>query len=202
MEKIFVLNNDYSGDIEKIKEWYAPDIEQSKALKNFFVVVTPYILLELQGTPGLEYDLDFMCDIYDRTDLTVGFISLVRVAPFVKTGPWLSKFRTKVLSEGDKIFDDAVPNRHCTIIVPLIQSEITAFHWINSETKLNEGDIYKKFFDIVDLTYVPNRPFLLRGDQAVLIDNQSSSGYFYFLQIGFECNPTYEEVKEQFLRLP
>lgn len=201
---VYFINKDYSQDVKNINEWYAREMEKSEQQKNFYVIVNSEVLSEIRASIGLQEDIEFMEDIYDHVDLTFDYISLIRISPGTATGPSITKIRKKSYDKSvDQLFDPSLPNRNCTLVIPLQGFDDSAnINWISKRLVLSDKDISRKNFDdhIVEVTKIGQTPFLMRADQAIQYTNLQNPNYFYFLQIGFEQNPTYEEVKYKFYK--
>jgi hypothetical protein len=202
---VYAINRDYSQDVKNINEWYAHDVAQSKLEKNFYVIVNARVLQEIQDSIGLQEDMQFMEDIYDRMDMTVDYISLVRISPWAITGPSIIKIRDRAFDPStDQIFDHRLQNRNCVMVVPLQGFDDSVnIRWISKRLALTDRDLLTKNFsgNIAAVTKMGQQPFLMRSDQAIQYANLENPNYFYFLQIGFERNPAYEEVKYKFHKL-
>ena len=204
-DRVYHINRDYSQDVKNICEWFADDMEESKKQTNYYVTVNARVLQEIMDSIGLDEDLEFMTDIYQRLDLTIDYISIVRLSPWGITGPSIIKIRDRKLDRAvDKIFDPTLQNRNCVLVIPLQGFDASAdIRWIDKRVQLTDADLQRKNFNqsIVEVTRMGKDPFLMRSDQAIQYTNLQNPNYFYFMQIGFECNPAYEEVKYKFYKL-
>ena len=199
MEKAFQITRDYSGDVEKFNEWFADEIEASKASANNFTLITN-LLRKIRMTQGLEESLQFVNDIFD-SGMSVNFINIGMCKPFSISVPWINRVRFQPFNPAvDKIFDYSLPERHCLLNVTLRGYHPTSnIKWISEQVK--EEEKFTKEYGIEEDTFMPEGGYVVRANQACMFDNRFNSDYLFFIQLGFDDNPTYEEVKEKFSKL-
>lgn len=201
-DKAYQINRDYSADAAKIAEWFAPALEKLKA-SGYNLNISGGVLQKLRTTAGLEDELSFMQDIYNKLDLSVNFINLGSLRPLGISQPWISRVRMAPFNpEIDKIFDYTLPERGCLMYIPISGTHPTTnIKWIDSATKVIESEKNKKNYAIEEDTFFPDSPIIVRASQACIFDNRFNQDYMFFIQIGFDDNPSYEEVVEKFSKL-
>jgi hypothetical protein len=59
----------------------------------------------------------------------------------------------------------------------------------------------KKTYGIEEDTFFPDAPIIVQAGQACIFDNRFNSETMYFIQIGFDDNPSFNEVVEKFSKL-
>ena len=204
-DRVYRINRNYSEDVKNFNVWFESDMERSKQQTTNYAIVNAKVYQDILNSVGLYEDIEFMSDIYNHLDLTIDYMSIVQLSPTSSTGPSIIKIRDRSYNKTtDKIFDYTLPNRNCVLVIPLQGfDESSSIKWISKQKQLTDNDLHKKDFSgsIVEVTEIGKTPFLMRADQAIQYTNLQNPNYFYFLQIGFERNPAYEEVKYKFYKL-
>jgi hypothetical protein len=202
MEKAFQIARDYSGDVARFNEWFATDLEKVKENKVNFYLIT-LILRKLRMTQGLVDSVDFMGDIYDKMGLGVDFINIGHIKPFSISTPWINRIRSTPFNPAvDKIFDYSLPARNCLLNISLKGVHPTSnIKWVDPKELVTEEEKFKKLYGIEEDTFMPEGAYLVQANQACIFDNRFNPDHLYFIQVGFENNPTYDEVKAKFQAL-
>lgn len=198
MEKIYQIEKDYSSDVEKFKEWFGADMEQVKKSTLNFNPITG-LLRKVRMTPGIEEQIMFVEDIFNLGGLTIELININNVKPFSMSIPWQGRMRTTPFNPVvDKIFDYDLPARNCMFNLTLSNNAVSTIKWISQDVIITDEEKTRRDFALDDETLIPEGAFLTRGDYAVMYDNRFNDQHLFFVQVGFEGNPTFEEVKEKF----
>jgi hypothetical protein len=200
MEKAHPIQKNYSTDVENFNSWFAADMEQVKKSTLNFNPITG-LLRKVRMTPGIEGQIEILNDLEDL-GLSVELLNIVNLKPFSISIPWQGRIRTTPFNPlVDKIFDYDLPARECTLNLTLAGHPTSNVKWISKDVIVTDADKNKRDFSIEEDTFIPDGAWIMRGDQVVMFDNRFNNEHLYFVQIGFENNPTYEEVKEKFSKL-
>ena len=200
MEKAHLIQKDYSVDQASFNKWFEADMEQVKKSTLNFNPITG-LLRKIRMTPELQRQFDLLNDIEDL-GLNIELLNIVNLKPFSISIPWQGRIRTSPFNPlVDKIFDYDLPARDCTVNLTLAGHPTSNVKWISKETIVNDADKNRRDFPIDEDTFIPDGVWISRGDQVVMFDNRFNDQHLFFVQIGFENNPTYEEVKEKFSTL-
>lgn len=200
MEKAYPIQKNYSTDVENFNQWFSYDMEQIKKATLNFNPITG-LLRKVRMTPGIEGQVELLNDL-EELGLTIELLNIVNLKPFSISIPWQGRIRTTPFNPTvDKIFDYDLPARGCTLNLTLACHPTSNVKWISRDVVVRDEDKNKRDFPIEEDTFIPEGAWIMRGDQVVMFDNRFNSEHLYFVQIGFEGNPTYEEVKEKFSKL-
>lgn len=202
MEKFRGLPVEYHSDMSKFNQWFALHIDKtSKTSRDAFQVIS-YAWEAIRVSPGLFNELEFLQDIYDKSDLTVEFVNVVQIQPFTTTSPKIQKYRT-----GEHVpimFDPAALDRHCLLHIPMAgHNPRCTVNWVSNSEQITDSDMYnyQRVYTLETVSSWPDKTVLMRSNQPVMYNNSGNSNYWRFVQVGFEANPTYEEVKSFYLSL-
>jgi hypothetical protein len=200
MEKAHLIQKNYSTDVENFNKWFAADMEQVKKLTLNFNPITG-LLRKIRMTPDLQGQFELLNHIED-IGLNIELLNIVNLKPFSISIPWQGRIRTTPFNPAvDKIFDYDLPARQCLFNLTLASHPTSNVKWISKDVIVKDEDRNKRDFPLDEDTFIPEGAWMMRGDQVVMFDNRFNSEHLYFVQIGFENNPTYEEVKEKFSKL-
>jgi hypothetical protein len=200
MEKAHPIQKNYSTDVANFNSWFAADMEQVKKSTLNFNPITG-LLRKVRMTPGIEGQIEILNDLEDL-GLPIELLNIVNVKPFSISIPWQGRIRTTPFNPiVDKIFDYDLPARECTLNLTLAGHPTSNVKWISKNVIVTDADKNKRDFDLDEDTFIPEGAWIMRGDQVVMFDNRFNDQHLFFVQIGFENNPTYEEVKEKFSKL-
>lgn len=196
MEKFSRFNFVYQSDIDKFKEWSAHLCNEAERLSPYSFSSVAKFWTDIRSTPGLQDELDFIVDIYDKFDMGIEFINLFHVPPYQISLPRLIKYRRDGLAPVSTFDPDAV-NRNCILYLPFdnVGAE-SSIQWVSKDEVITDLDLLKsRAYKIEETTKVENHMLLLRGDQPVVYNNVGNKNFWRFLLVGFEGNPTYDEIK-------
>jgi hypothetical protein len=186
----------------KFSQWFALHIDRTTKTNPYAFQVISYAWDNIRISPGVFDELQFLQDIYNKSKLTVEFVNVVQIQPLTTTAPKIQKYR--IGEHVPIMFDPDALDRHCLLHIPLGgYSPKCTVNWVNKSEKITDDDMYnrQRTYAVETVSAWPNRPVLMRSDQAVMYNNSGNSTYWRFVQVGFEANPTYEEVKSFYLSL-
>lgn len=200
MEKAYLIQKNYSNDVANINQWFAADMEQVKKSTVNFNPITA-LLRKVRMTPDIQGQIEILEDL-ESLGLAVEFLNIINLKPFSISIPWQGRIRTTPFNPiVDKIFDYDLPARECTLNLTLAGHPTSNVKWISKDVIVTDAEKNKRDFPIEEDTFIPEGAWLMRGDQVVMFDNRFNNEHLYFVQIGFENNPTYETVKEKIIGL-
>lgn len=196
------LGNRYAGDVANFNEWFAAEMETSKDSRMSLNAIS-YIMKKLRLTPGLVDTIEFLNDIYDRLELSVDYINIMHIKPGAVTSIWAAKMRSRPMIFGvDNMYDPALANRNAMMFIPLSgANDLLKVQWLSQEDsdaivgpepEMAMGHTFESF------TSIDIDAFIVDINRKCMYDNKANSNHAFFLQIGFEGNPSFEEVKAKF----
>jgi hypothetical protein len=199
---IYNIGNRYSNDITNFNEWFKDEMEHAKSGPTNVNVIT-YIMKKLRLSPGLVDTIGFLNDIYDELGMSVDYINIMHVKPQTSSVIWTSKMRTKPLVYGvDNMYDPALPTRNVMMFVPLTKIDGEFYiRWLSQADSDNvvgpneeqaKGHVFPEHFNVTTDAFLSNM------NRKCFYDNRANNEHFYWLLVGFEGNPSFEEVKAKF----
>lgn len=202
MEKFCSLPVGYYSDMAKFSQWFSGHIDRITKTNPYAYQVISYAWEAIRVSPGIFDELQFLQDIYDRSDLTVEFVNVVQVRPFMSTKPRIQMYRTG--NHVPIMFDPDALDRHCLLHIPMAgHNPLCTVNWVSKSEKITDRDMddHHRVYSVETVSKWPNRTVLMRSDQPVIYNNSGNPNYWRFVQVGFEANPTYDEVKSFYLGL-
>ena len=191
----------YSNDVTSFNGWFADEMEKVKTSPNSLNAIS-YIMKKLRVSAGLVDTVGFLNDIYDNMDLSVDYINIMHMKPNGTTGIWTAKIRkTPMIFGVDNMFDPALPTRNVMLFVPLKDTAGLKVKWLDAEISnsiVGPGFVPSTAFTFNEYTDIGSDSFIVDTTCKCMFDNSQNANHSYFLQIGFEGNPTFEEVKNKF----
>ena len=201
LKKYHSVGQRYSNDIDNFNVWFADEIEKAKSAAGSLTAIS-YIMKKLRLTPGLVDTIGFLNDIYDTMNLSVDYINIMHMKPNSTTGIWTAKIRNAPMVFGvDNMYDPALPTRNVMLFVPLRDTTSLQIKWLDAETSdsvVGPGFVPATNFNFVDITDVGTDSFIVDTSRKCMFDNSANLNHCDFLQIGFEGNPTFDQVKAKF----
>jgi len=200
MEKVYQISKDYSNDVANFKDWFGADMTQVKNSELTFNMITA-LIRKIRMTPGLAEQIDIMNDL-EEVGLRVEIFNIINVKPFGLSIPWQGRYRVAPFKPGiDKIFDPKIPPRGCFLNVTLFGHPTSNVKWISPDVVVTVAEKDRRDFPVEEDTFIPEGAWLATGDQVVMFDNRFNDEHLFFVQIGFDGNPSYEEVVEKLKKL-
>lgn len=181
---IHYLNNTYQQDYSNILEWFSEDIKQRVGHTGIIGGMLPRI----RATWGLEDEIEFVRDIYGA-GLSIEYISIFWVDAGMRTLPWSQKIRTKPYTPNDVFFDSSLPDRKCLLVI----GEGGVIQWIDGNVT---DSTRKNTFPISETSRITGS-FVCPVDRPMYFNNVKNNNTLFMIHVGFEGNPSYEEVLEK-----
>jgi hypothetical protein len=201
LENYHSVGQRYSNDVDNFNVWFADEIEKAKSSPNSLTAIS-YIMKKLRLTPGLVDTVGFLNDIYDTLNLSVDYINIMHMKPNSVTGIWTAKIRNAPMVFGvDNMYDPALPTRKAMLFVPLNGTTNLTVRWLDTEASdsvVGPGFVPATNFTFADHTDVGQDAFIVDTTRKCMFDNSGNPNHCDFLHIGFEGNPTFEQVKAKF----
>lgn len=202
MEKFCSFSINYDNDIGKFNQWFSAHIARTTKTNPHAFQIISHAWDSIRVSPGIFDELQFLVDIYDKSDLTVEFVNVVQVRPFITTKPRIQKYRLG--NHKPIMFDPDALDRHCLLHIPLSGYNVAStVNWISKSEKITDEDLgdHQRGYTVETVSPWTNQIILMRSDQPVMYNNSGNPEYWRFVQVGFEANPTYDEVKSFYLSL-
>ena len=201
LENYYNIGQRYNEDVANFNNWFADEISKAKSSPNSLTAIS-YIMKKLRLTPGLVDTVGFLNDIYDTLGLSVDYINIMHMKPNSVTGIWTAKIRNAPMVFGvDNMYDPALPTRKVMLFVPLNGTTGLKVRWLDAETSdtvVGPGFVPATNFTFPKQTEVGQDAFIVDTTCKCMFDNSANANHCDFLHIGFEGNPTFEEVKARF----
>ena len=197
MENIFALTKNYAQDAQQIMDWFPVVVNDLKSSK-LGLARNESLLRHIRQTPGLIDTVDFMNDIYDKLELSAAYIALCCIKPSIVTVPILAKARTDTFDPTkDRQFDATVPNRKCRLHIPVTVQNNLQVQWIDPTENITDKNFFNGPFRTVGSELVPDSAYLIAPGPYRYINTENSE-HIYYVEVGFENNPDFEEIKGKF----
>lgn len=201
MEKVYQISKDYSNDVANFKEWFDHEMNQVKSSPLTFNLITA-LIRKIRMTPGLVEQIDIFNDIEEVAGLRIEIFNIINVRPFGLSIPWQGRYRVAPFKPGvDKIFDPKIPARGCFLNVTVSSHPTSNVKWISPDVVVTDAEKDRRDFPVEEDTFIPEGAWLASGEQVVMFDNRFNDEHLFFIQIGFDGNPSFEEVKEKLSKL-
>lgn len=196
----YSLGSRYQEDVKNFNDWFHSEMEAIKSDGRLMASVS-YIMRKLRSTPGLIDTVEFLNDIYDKMEMSVNHINIMRLTPGAVTGVWTEKIRPAPMTSSDYFYDPDLPDRKSLLIIPLSNTaDLLKIHWLswNDSNAITGPKIVPSAGMVFEETTVfGNDSFLVDSTRKCVFDNKDNPGYAYFLKVGLEDNPTFEQVKSK-----
>lgn len=196
----YSLGDRYSQDAVNFISWFSAEMEGAKQ-NPYMMSAIPYIMRKIRSTPGLVDTVGFLNDIYDRMDMAVDYVNIMCLRPGGTTGIWAEKVRSAPTPGVNNLYDPGLPDRNILLFVPMLGiNDSLKIHWISQEDsrKVSGAKMLPSTgFSFEETTVFGSDSFIADVTRRCVFDNSTNSDYAYFLKIGFEENPTFEQVKSK-----
>lgn len=201
LENYYSIGQRYNNDVDNFNTWFADEMEKAKTGPNSLTAIS-YIMRKLRLTPGLVDTVGFLNDIYGTLNLSVDYINIMHMKPNNVTGIWTAKIRNAPMVFGvDNMYDPALPTRKVMLFIPLKDTTGLTVRWLDaktSDTVVGPGLVSATAFTFANHTEVGKDAFIVDTTCKCMFDNSANPNHCNFLHIGFEGNPSFEEVKAKF----
>jgi hypothetical protein len=194
MKEVRYLKKQFNTDLINFLDWFDYDIKENQKRNPAFFILTG-LINKIRMSQGLEENTEFMNDVHNSNNLSIEFINMYYLGPGKKTFPNILKMRTVPFRVGiDKVFDHTLETRKCILCIPLNNN--TSLEYIDDLEHVDDTNLTRSF-KIDTILEVGDWPFIMPVNTPFYFSNLKSTKPLYMLQIGFDCNPSIDEVYDQ-----